>query len=600
MIRILKKSVADKIAAGEVIDRPLSIVKELVENSIDAGASSITIEIQKGGKSYIRVTDDGCGISAEEAELAFQRHATSKITTDKDLQHIDTLGFRGEALASITAVSRTELLTKTREEKVGTKLVVEGSQVAQKIAAGCPDGTTIIVRDLFYNTPARLKFMKSDATESRFIIDFVSQVALAYTEIKIRLVNNKNMLFTTQGKGDRYKNIITIYSKDIGEGLIPLNEEQEDIRLEGYISDPGKTRPTRKNQIFFINGRVVHSKVIEKGIDQAYSDKLFEGRHPVAFLFLHTDPANLDVNIHPNKREVRFHDEVIITQLVKNTIRNALQTKDSIPAMKQESVYSLKQDYNKPQEIQKKEAQVDIKKLLSGLREEQELPNLKPVAMQEEVSPFEPEKKKIKPLPQTVPLPPKPFDFDQLTITGAIFGTYITAIDETCFYLIDQHAAHERVFFEQLVSQYKQQETARQSLLTPVIFHVSYSVAEDRYSWLDALNQMGFTIEAFGPKTYIIKEMPVFLDIKEGEQFVQDFIDNMEDNINLESFPALEKIITRACKSAVKANDYLSQEEIQHLINDLKSCENPFSCPHGRPTFIKMTRYEIEKMFSRV
>lgn len=260
MIHVLEKEVADKIAAGEVIERPLSIVKELVENSIDAGARSITVEIKKGGKNYIRVTDDGCGIKSDEVEIAFLRHATSKISRAKDLESIETLGFRGEALASIAAVSRTEIITKTAEEKAGTRLVIEGCSIAEREATGCPGGTTIVVRDLFYNTPARRKFMKSDAGESSAVIEFVSQISLAYPHLRIRMISNGNMLFSTPGKGDRYKNILTVFSRELGDGLIPVQAEEGNLRLEGYISNPGESRATRKQQIFFVNGRVVDSK----------------------------------------------------------------------------------------------------------------------------------------------------------------------------------------------------------------------------------------------------------------------------------------------------------------------------------------------------
>lgn len=660
MIKILCKQVADKIAAGEVVDRPLSIVKELVENSVDAGASAITVEMKKGGKELLRITDNGCGIPREETEIAFQRHATSKISEASDLEAIETLGFRGEALASIAAVTRTELITRTAGEKTGTKLVIEGGQVVEKTAVGCPDGTTVVVRDLFYNTPARLKFMRSDSVESSLIIEFVSQMALAYAEIKFRLINNGVTLFTTTGKGDIHKNILTVYSREIGDGLIPVEGSSETLQIKGYISGPGLSRPNRKRQIFFINGRVIQSKVIEKGIARAYSDKLFEGRFPIAFLFLQTLPERLDVNIHPNKREVRFYDETFITEFVADTLRHALLSKEAIPEVKENTLFQM--DPPSPQQkniaanpqkkvgstqessrnrseqkqcsSQKKkvrvEEQVDIKKVLETIRKEQQsqMQIAEPALVQLEEAPQNTGQNEellsgsrqepvssdksglhessgtefadaIKKEPETISSPP-PFNFDELTVTGSVFQTYITAADQEHFYFIDQHAAHERIIYEELVKQYKRQEKSRQTILIPIILNVPYDIKENQYGWLDALNDMGFSIELFGPKTYAVKEIPVFLELQEAEQFLTDFIENISENTKLEQFPTLDHVITSACKRAVKAHDRLSDDEMDALLNQLKQCENPFSCPHGRPTFVKISQHKIEKMFKRV
>ena len=306
MIRVLDKAIADKIAAGEVIERPVSIVKELVENALDAGASSVTVEIKNGGKSYIRVTDNGIGIACEEAATAFLRHATSKISSVKDLDAIETLGFRGEALASIAAVTSCELITKTADTKAGTRILLRGGIPVRNEQTGCPDGTTFIITDLFFNTPARLKFMKSDGAESGMIIDFVSQVALAYKEIKFCLINNGRILFTTPGDGNRLNTIIRIYHDVDAKNMVPVSHSEEGLSLEGYISTPAMSRTSRGSQIFFVNGRVVNSKVMEKGVSLGYKERLFEGRYPVVYLFLRVDPGTIDVNIHPNKRERRL------------------------------------------------------------------------------------------------------------------------------------------------------------------------------------------------------------------------------------------------------------------------------------------------------
>lgn len=620
MIHVLEKEVADKIAAGEVIERPLSIVKELVENSIDAGARSITVEIKKGGKNYIRVTDDGCGIKSDEVEIAFLRHATSKISRARDLESIETLGFRGEALASIAAVSRTEIITKTAEEKAGTRLVIEGSSIAEREATGCPGGTTIVVRDLFYNTPARRKFMKSDAGESSAVIEFVSQISLAYPHLRIRMISNGNMLFSTPGKGDRYKNILTVFSRELGDGLIPVQAEEGNLRLEGYISNPGESRATRKQQIFFVNGRVVDSKVIQKGISQAYADKLFEGRFPIAFLFLAIRPDSLDVNIHPNKREIRFNDEDFVTEFIRKSLREALLSKESIPEVKEKMLFrrlfpeptAAKRESAAPEpvaaadkieaEVPPEEEQVNIKKLLSNIRNEEDRrePELREAVAEYQVKPSPEADIFVESSETILPKTPAPFDFDELTITGSIFGTYITAVDESCFYLIDQHAAHERIFFEKLMKQYRQSETYCQLVMLPITLNVSYDVAESQDDWVPHLNRMGFQAEVFGPRTYRIKGIPAFMELEEAERFLKDFTEQAAAGIKIDNLPAIEKIIMRSCKSAVKAHDYLKDEEIRSLFEELKQCENPFSCPHGRPTFIKMTQYEIEKMFKRV
>ena len=331
MIKVLDKKTADKIAAGEVVERPLSIIKELVENSLDAGADNLVIEIKNGGKSYIRVTDNGCGIAPEECEKAFLRHATSKIEKVEDLDSIYTLGFRGEALASIAAVSKVELITKTVDNKVGRRVEIHGGDILENASNGCPDGTTFIVRDLFYNTPARLKFLKKDSTEASAVIDFVTHMALAYPKVRFRMISNDKILFATNGKGDRLNTIMTLTSKILTDQLIPFDYENQGVTVEGYVSGPGESKKNRKNQVFFVNGRNVDSKIIEKGINLAYMDRLFEGRFPICYLFINVSADTMDVNIHPNKKEVRFFNEQLITDSVKEGIIKALNSKLHVP-----------------------------------------------------------------------------------------------------------------------------------------------------------------------------------------------------------------------------------------------------------------------------
>ena len=635
MIKVLDKHIADKIAAGEVIERPISIVKELVENAVDAGADSIVIEIKNGGKTYIRVTDNGCGIPQEEVETAFLRHATSKIEKVTDLDAIGTLGFRGEALASIAAVTRTELITKPAAQKTGKRVVIQGGNVMTNEHTGCPDGTTIVVTDLFYNTPARLKFMKSDSAESGLIIDFVSQIALAYKDIKFRLINNGRILFSTPGDGNRLNTIVRVYPDVDAKNMVPLASEEGGLAVSGYISTPAMSRTTRGSQIFFVNGRVVNSKVIDRGVTAGYKERLFEGRYPVVYLFLQVDPSTIDVNIHPNKREVRFDDETNIVEFISRAIKAALATKDAVvdagnlfngrtPEISGEKVFQrvfggLKEE---------KEEQVDIKQLLSR-KDNPELTKADRVyePVSELVAPKEdpktdhkPETKVVKIEKITKPEPSeiveipmvkephleiyepmlKPFDFADIQITGTIFDTYITAVDGMNFYLIDQHAAHERVFYEKLVGEYENSDKVRQPIMVPIMINVSLATSENKFDWLDALEKMGFTIAEFGQNTYRVSEIPMFMELFEAEDFIHEFIENIQNSTNLSNSVVINKLIMMSCKAAIKANDKLSSAEIAALIKDLSACINPFSCPHGRPTFIKLTRYEIEKMFKRV
>lgn len=641
MIRILDKSIADKIAAGEVIERPVSIVKELVENALDAGASSVVVEIKHGGKTYIRVTDDGCGIPADQVETAFLRHATSKIETADDLNAIETLGFRGEALASICAVTRCELITKCADEKLGTRLVLHGGEILTKESTGCPDGTTMVITDLFYNTPARLKFMKSDGAESGLIIDFLSQMALAYKHVKFRLINNGKVLFATTGDGNRMNSIIRIYKDVDAKNMVPLTYQEGNMALEGYISTPAFSKTTRGSQIFFVNGRVVNSKVMEKGVSLGYRERLFEGRYPVVYLFLTTDPAALDVNIHPNKREVRFDHENEIADFISRGIIAALATENAVvdagnlfngkeeKALSGAKVYervfsalrekqetapqppTFTQDKNifkykqEPETVKPKEEQVDIKQILSNIKnpadeaqaaQPKQDPAIPSAALSAQ---SEPDMDHSPHLSIDAPTM-QPFDFDALRTTGVIFDTYITAVDEKNFYLIDQHAAHERIFYEKLVGEYERSEKSKQMLMLPLLINVSLAAHADRFDWLDALTKMGFTIETFGEETYRVSEIPMFMELTEAEDFIRHFIDNIKNSTDLSNRVVIDKLIMMSCKAAVKAHDVLKPEEITGLMTTLAKCRNPFSCPHGRPTFIKLTEYEIEKMFKRV
>lgn len=630
MIKVLEKQVADKIAAGEVIERPASIIKELVENSIDAGACSVTVEIKNGGKTYLRVTDDGCGIAQDELKTAFLRHATSKISEASDLDSITSLGFRGEALASIAAVTRTSMVTKRREDKTGSRIVIEGGEVLSVESVGCPDGTTVVCTDLFYNTPARREFLKNDAHETAAVTDLVSEMALAFSNIRIQLISNGNVIFATTGDSSIKNTVVSVYRKKEYRDLIDVSGEYEGYSIRGCISRPSLSRSTRKDQVFVVNGRIVESKVIEKGVRNGYRERLFEGRYPVVFLLIDTDPGSIDVNIHPNKKEVRFHDENSVINAASQTIIQGLQSDDAVIRV---GDYFHDDNASKPQKTE----QVNIKNVLSSMRktadeashdntrtddyydgsldssytvqdhpdDEAEQPE-EASFVSEKNTEYHAEKPDRGFFPQAsesdFDLEPgkQLFDFDDLKLTGCIFDTYLTCEDSQAFYMIDQHAAHERVNYEKFVGNYLSSDKPSQPLLTPVTIDVDPSTAELQDEWIPELSRMGFTVEPFGPGTYIIKEIPVFMEISEAEAFVSDYAESLGDEMKHSNKVVIDKLITKSCKASVKAHDHLSMEEAEELMKQLKQCRNPFSCPHGRPTFIRFTQYQIEKFFKRV
>lgn len=626
MINILPKKISDKIAAGEIIERPVSIIKELVENSIDAGASQITVEIKKGGKAYIRVTDDGSGIAPDEVETAFLRHATSKITKAEELNSIHSLGFRGEALASIAAVTRTSLITKVRSEQNGRRIVIHGGDVIENKPVGCPDGTTIVVTDLFYNVPARREFLKGDGAESAQITELVTELALCYTSVRFQLTNNGNIIFTTSGSGDNKATIKSLYRGHEYQNLIEVKPPGADgISLRGYISKPSITFNSRKAQIFFVNGRIVESKLLERGVSDGYRERMFSGRFPLAFLFIELDPVAVEVNIHPSKRQIRFHDDAKIREFIAESIRIALMSDVAVVSAFDNYKKFKKKFHEKSEEKSvENKGQVDLKHILSTKRvAEENVGYICPYSDGEESNPEHDDtringqsaSKECEPIVNEynfgneaakadIILSPdepklKPFDFSALNVTGIIFDTYISAVDGGGFYLIDQHAAQERIFYEKLVGEYMSDEKPSQVLLSPLTVNVTLAESEHDEMWLDLLRRMGYDIENFGPGVYIIRQIPYFMEISEAENFIKSFVAQLEDDSDLRNRVIVDKLITKSCKQSIKANDRISLEEAEALITDLTSCNNPFSCPHGRPTFIRFSKYDIEHMFKR-
>ena len=640
MIRVLDKFIADKIAAGEVIERPVSAVKELVENSIDAGAHSVIVEIRGGGKAYIRVTDDGCGIAPEEAETAFLRHATSKISSIADLDNIQSLGFRGEALASIAAVSRLTLVTRTEDNNAGIRLIMHGGKVISKETAGANKGTTIVAEDLFYNTPARRKFMGTDAREGSAVIELIQQYAVCYPSVRFMVIKNGETVFSTAGDGDALHTIQTLYPDADHAGLIPVSGEH----VSGYVSDPGTTKSTRRGQLFFVNGRLVDSKVIEKGLLNGYGGRIFSG-HPVAILFIVADPSEIDVNIHPGKREIKFLKEAEIVSDIAAAVNAAMLTRESVPSglpakdaaentsapafssmdneaeafapvgtaplheerdLKRAGNHAARPYASSAEKPGYTGEQSSIREFLGNIvREKPAAPVQEKAAAVSDTTSNVPEDDSDKEEGRTFSWMPhveepvrQQFSFDDLVYKGYLFDTFIVMQSEDTVYLFDQHAAHERIFYEKFTGNYLSGEKFTQPILTPVTINVSADVYYMSREWLDPLTQAGFDIEDFGADTFVIRGIPSYMELSEAESFARAYLEGLEEHSGRND-TVIDKLIMKSCKSAVKANEKLSQLEIDRLIKDLAACSNPYCCPHGRPTFIRYTRYEIERSFRR-
>ncbi|MBQ6314596.1 MAG: DNA mismatch repair endonuclease MutL, partial [Mogibacterium sp.] len=570
--------------------------------------------------SYIRITDDGSGIPGEETETAFLRHATSKISKMTDLDNITSLGFRGEALASIAAVSKLTMVTRVREKAAGSRLMLHGGRVISNETAGANPGTTIVVEDLFYNTPARRKFMGSDAREGSQIIDLIEQYAVCYSDIRFMMIRNGETVFTTSGDGDTLSAIRTIYPDTDHADLIPVSGTD----VTGYISDPGTTRSTRKGQLFFVNGRLVSSNVIEKGLEKGYGGRVFSG-FPIAILFIEADPSEIDVNIHPGKREIKFlkADEVI--KNISDAVADAMRLEESVPAaimsgrqpvtsediLHNDAPYiserTIAADKSAPKEApsgsgkaaQYREVrdtadfageQSSIREYLGSLRREA-APAPEPQGEESQAEELAPRLTIEKPSV-------RPFDFSELVYKGYIFDTYIIMESRDSIYMFDQHAAHERIYYEQFLTAYSESSHLPQPVLTPVTINVSADVYYTGREMLEPLHRMGFDISDFGAGTFIMRGVPSFVTQKEASDFVKAFFDSIDD-ASCRNDKVIDKLIMKSCKSAVKGGEKLSEMEIRELIGKLSECENPYACPHGRPTFIRFTRYEIERSFRR-
>jgi DNA mismatch repair protein MutL len=588
-IHLLEEHTVNRIAAGEVVERPASVVKELVENSIDAGAHTIIVEVEQGGKRLIRVTDDGEGMSPADALLSIQRHATSKIRDAEDLQSIVTLGFRGEALPSIAAVSRFELLTKRADLDTGMRLVVENGQVVEAEECAARNGTTVTVRDLFYNTPARLKFLKSVATELSHITELMTRFALAFPEISFRLLHNGQEIFVSQGSTDPRHALLAVFGRDVARELRSIDFAQGSLRITGYVSPPHLTRPTRAMQSFFVNRRLVRHRVLSKALDDAYRTLTPEGRHPVAAIFLQVPPYSVDVNVHPTKAEVKFSHEGEVYHAVLTAIRQALLQQGMMPSALPglQSGLDIAQPAARPstgQPIWQPSPMPPQEVLHAELlrRAGIELSQATSAEMQPAAGPYAEM-------------------LEDFQVLGQLDRTYIIASSLRGLLIIDQHVAHERVLYEKLAVLRQRQPVPVQHLLTPLVFHLDRRTATLLGEHLQEIQDMGFLLEPFGSDSVVLRGVPAWLGQRNVEALVRDLLDEISELGVQRRLPLTDEtlVATTACKMAVKAGDALSHAEMTHLLRELVDTENPYLCPHGRPVVLVLSIEELERRFKR-
>lgn len=630
LIHVLDQSTVDKIAAGEVVERPASVVKELVENSIDAGADRITIEIRDGGITMIRISDNGKGIAPDDIPLAFLRHATSKIVTVQDLSSLNSLGFRGEALSSIAAVSRVEMITKRPEDLTATRYVVEGGREKIREEIGAPDGTTIIVRDIFYNTPARAKFLKTPVTEASHVGAFAEQLILSHPGIAFQFLVNGQMKISSQGSGSLRDAIYHIYGRDIVSELIAVDTKEDGISLNGFVGKPSVSRGNRNYENYYVNGRYVRSKVISRAVEDGYTTRLMQHQYPFTCLFLTIDGTSVDVNVHPSKMEVRFSDEKKIYSLVSDSIKKALLSNEMI----------LESSFNKPEKSAEKALLEETAKVpktepfetrsagmiresvsYENKKEKEALPGVqiketagifpKPEAETDSSDSSEkvPEKSTDKAqkshgayeqqsfLPQFLSKEAAPMR----RIVGQVFKTYWIFEYADKMYVMDQHAAHERVLFERFMKNYHSRKISSQYLSPPVI--ISLTMEEERLlnTYMDAFEKLGFEIEPFGGRDFAIRAVPYDLGTIDSGDLFRSLLNNLEVSTSVEDLEIyVHRVATEACKAAVKGGGELSVEEAQSLVTQLFACEDPYHCPHGRPTIFSISRKDLEKKFKRI
>lgn len=661
-IQVLDQVTIDKIAAGEVIERPASIVKELVENAIDAGATHVTIEIEEGGISLIRITDDGSGIMKEDIRNAFLRHSTSKIRNVEDLLHITSLGFRGEALSSIAAVTKVEVITKTKEAILGTRYVIEGGQELSLEEAGSSDGTTFIIRQLFYNVPARRKFLKTAMTEAGHVQDLLIRLALSHPEVAFRFLNNNQEKLRTSGSGKLKDVIYNIYGRDVASNLLELDYWQGGIHITGYLGKPLITRGNRNFETFFVNGRYVKSTMISRAVEDAYKDFMMQHKFPFVVLHFQVDTETVDVNVHPTKLELRFQNQQEVYKTVFEAIHRQLLEPELIPQVE------VPEPLTSPVQEKKKTPSPDLKLVRRVMPSDSKeaaasitttpIDSAAPTAseqvkeephnedyfirkMRERVMSYhnrnssaevKDQKKIFRPEEQKkriqtsvheattykvneTPVIQKPKQLDlfeekllkretraEYRLIGQIFDTYWLVQFQDNLYIIDQHAAHERVLYERTLKEMKNREFTSQYLSPPIILTLSMQEAELLKTHKERFERIGFEIEPFGGEEYAIRAVPANLFSIAKKELFMEMLDNLADGLSTNMTPDIidEKVASMSCKAAVKGNNRLSAQEVDALIGELLELENPYHCPHGRPTIIAMSKKELEKKFKRI
>lgn len=635
-IQFLSEATIDKIAAGEVVERPASIVKELVENAIDAGAESVTVEIKEGGISFIRVTDDGHGIERDQVRNAFCRHATSKLQDADDLDKIMTLGFRGEALSSIAAISQVEMITKTPDDITGVRYCIEGAKETEFSEVGVPGGTTIIVRNIFFNTPVRKKFLKTAATEGGYINELCEHLALSKPNVSFRFINNGQVKFHTSGDGDLKELVYRIYGKDMAKEVIPVSQFSKGISVNGLLGKPVINRANRNFENYFVNGRYIKSSLIAKAVEEGYGTYLMQHKFPFFILDIQVDPETVDVNVHPTKMEVRFTNGELLYDFLVSMVSSSLKVHDMIPQIE------LVKEEEQKQKLTKKESpeffetnrmnpvhtdtvEEEVSCLLNEENEEyifeenkktelvnEKMPLLRAILGKTEtaktVKPhnvIKADKTVIVEKPVQMGLFEEGFlnkkDKASYEVLGQLFATYWLISYEDKLLIMDQHAAHEKIKYERLLKNISETKLDTQNIEPPVIVSVSGREQAVIKQFEDTFKRLGFMVEEFGGNEYAIRTMPLDLFGSNPKDMFDEILSMLsEDTPKGTPDFILEKIASMACKAAVKGNHSMSKEEVLTLINELMELENPYSCPHGRPTIISMSKYEIEKKFKRI
>lgn len=614
-IAILNLETIDKIAAGEVVERPCSVVKELVENAIDAGSTAITVEIKEGGISFIRITDNGCGIERDQVAVAFYRHSTSKIRSAEDLLTVKSLGFRGEALSSISAVARVELITKTYDELTGTRYVIEGSKELSNEEIGAPDGTTFIVKDLFYNVPARRKFLKTAQTEGSYISDMVEKLALSHPDISFKFINNNQTKLHTSGNGNRKDIIYHIFGREISSSLLEVKHECEYFKVEGFIGKPVITRGNRNYENYFINGRYVKSNILSRAIEEAYKSFLMQHQYPFTVLYF-TFFSELDVNVHPTKMELRFDNNNEIYVELCDTIYAILSHKEMIPEVPVDStpapkkiVHEYKEPIPEPFEKRRiNEVRAAESRSVYGQSVTSTVKNYsatEPAAKAPETSTAYEPAQVVTGTQQTLGDYDKVFLTEsskkQFSIIGQLFKTYWLIEFEDKLYIIDQHAAHEKVLYEKTMARLANKDFTSQRISPPIVMTLDARECEMLEKYRPQIEQFGYEVEHFGGKEYMISAIPDNLFNIDMKDLFIEMLDDFSNSTGRQTPDIItEKVASMSCKAAVKGNDKLTLPEINKLIDELLSLDNPYNCPHGRPTIISMSKYEIEKKFKRI